>query len=182
MPRADFDEFVKRQHTVSAADKMAWGRQQRDEWLGYLDELYKQIEIFLKGYLTAGQARCEYSPIERSEESIGIYTAKQMVLIIGPQQIKFTPIGTLFIGTKGRVDVLGPAGEARLLLVNKKATSARSLFKVTARVGTTAPSQVSQPAEPIEWAWKIASNPPDLTFIDFTQEAFFDMILAVVNA
>jgi hypothetical protein len=182
MPTTDFDEFVKRQQTAA----IDWNKQ-RDEWLGYLDALYTQIESFLETYISAGQARCEYKEITLNEENIGSYTAKQMVLKIGGQQVKFTPIGTLLIAMKGRVDVRGRAGEARLFLVDKKATSARSLIRVTASVvrkgeKLPAPPPASQPTEPIEWAWKLASPPPDIAFIDLTQEAFFQMILEVANA
>jgi hypothetical protein len=45
-----------------------------------------------------------------------------MILKIGRQEIVMTPIGTLLIGAKGRVDVVGPAGRARLVLVNSQAS------------------------------------------------------------
>ena len=44
-----------------------------------------------------------------------------MILKIGRQEITMTPVGTLLIGAKGRVEVVGPAGRTRLLLVNSKA-------------------------------------------------------------
>jgi hypothetical protein len=178
-----FDEFVKRQQTTTPNEPPVDWAGQRDEWLRYLEGLYAQIESFLKTYLSAGQVRCEYRQINLNEDDIGSYTANQMVLHIGQQEITFTPVGTMLIGMKGRVDVLGTAGEARLFLVNKKATGPRSLIHVTMRrVGGTPPPPVSEPQAPIEWAWKIASRPPQMNFIDLTQEAFFEMILAVANA
>jgi hypothetical protein len=185
--KRDFDEFVKRkQAEKAAAASIDWGSQ-RDEWLNYLNALYAQIESFLEAYLSAGEAQCEYREIPLNEENIGSYTAKQMILKIGRQEVTFTPVGTLLIGMKGRVDVLGPAGKARLVLLDKKATNARSLIKVSVSVvgkGKTPPSPppVSQPLEPIEWAWKIVSRPPEMKFTDLTQEAFFEMILEVANA
>src|SRR3984893_15014471 len=109
---ADFAKFVKSQRSLaSAVDQIDWAGE-RDEWLRYLDELYAQIESFLEAYLSDGPVRCEYRQINLNEENIGSYTANQMVLHIGQQAVTFTPIGTMLIGTKGRVDVLGPAGEA----------------------------------------------------------------------
>ncbi len=186
MPKTDFDEFVKRQQAEKeAAASIDWGSQ-RDQWLNYLNALYAQIESFLEAYLSAGQAQCEYREIPLNEENIGSYTARQMFLKIGRQEVTFTPVGTLLIGTKGRVNVLGSAGESRLLLLDKKATNARSLIKVTVSVvgKGTPPSTppVSQPLEPIEWVWKIVSRPPEMKFTDLTQDAFFEMILEVANA
>jgi hypothetical protein len=186
MTKKDFDAFVKSQATQSGTEQVDWAKE-RDEWIGYLNRLYALIESLLESYRSAGEVQFEYRQISLNEPNIGSYFAKQMVLKFGRQEITFTPIGTLLIGTKGRVDVVGPAGGARLLLLNKKATSASSLIRVTVSVGGKShppephPPE-SQPTEPIEWTWKIASPPPQLKFIELTEETFFDMILAVVNA
>jgi hypothetical protein len=185
MPKTDFDEFVKRQQAEKKEAAFNWDSQ-RDEWLNYLNALYAQIESFLKSYLSAGEAQCEYRDWPLNEENIGSYTARQMILKIGRKEVTFTPVGTLLIGMKGRVDVLGPAGTARLALLDKKATSARSLIKVTVSVvgkgkAPPSPPSTSQPRQP-EWVWKIVSRPPEIKFTDLTQDAFFEMILAVANA
>ncbi|MGB6325131.1 MAG: hypothetical protein WBG11_04975, partial [Methylocella sp.] len=163
MPKTDFDEFVKRQQAEKKeAATINWDSE-RDKWLNYLNALYAQIESFLESYLSAGEAQCEYRDWPLNEENIGSYTARQMILKIGRQEVTFTPVGTLLIGMKGRVDVLGPAGNARLALLDKKATSARSLIKVTVNVvgKRKEPSPpMSPPQEPIEWVWKIVSRPP----------------------
>jgi len=172
MPRADFDEFVKRQQTVKAETASIDWNKERDEWLRNLEALYDQIESYLTPYRSAGQVDIGYRDIPLNEENIGSYMAREMILRIGLQEIIFTPRGTMFIGLKGRVDVRGQAGMSGLALVNKKTVGARKLLS---RPPATTPS------EPIEWVWKIATPPPQITFIDFTQETFFDMILAVSN-
>lgn len=185
MSKAQFDEFVNRQQAEKTqVASIDWNRQ-RDEWLTYLDVLYNQIESFLKTYLSAGTVQCEYREIQLIEENIGSYTAKQMILKFGAQEVIFKPIGTLLIGAKGRVDVFGPAGQARLFLLNRKATNARSLVQVTVSVvgkGKRPPSPVKEPSAPIEWVWKIVASPPEMKFTDLTQDTFFEMILEVVNA
>jgi hypothetical protein len=107
-----------------------------------------------------------------------------MILKIGSATVTFTPIGTMLIGTKGRVDVQGPLGNARLSLVNKRVTSARQLVQVTVRrPGDPPPAPASPEAiRQIEWAWKVITPPPEIKFIELTDETFFDMILAVANA
>ena len=96
----------------------------------------------------------------------------------------FTPIGTMLIGTKGRVDVQGPSGSTRLNLVNKQVTAARQLVQVTVmRPGDPPPAPPSPEAvKQIEWAWKLSTPPPEMKFIELTRETFLDMILAVANA
>jgi hypothetical protein len=69
-----------------------------------------------------------------------------MILKIGRQEITMTPVGTLLIGAKGGVEVVGPAGRTRLLLVSSKAS------------GPT--PAVETPPKKIKWAWKIATSAP----------------------
>jgi hypothetical protein len=187
MPSTDFDEFVIRQQIEKAATASIDWNQQRDDWLLSLSELYARIETYLQSYRAAGQAEIEYRDIPLNEANIGSYTAQLMVLRIGLQEIQFTPIGTLLIGSKGRVDVLGPAGTSRLVLIDKKATNARSLIHIKVTTGVISASKPppapppTMPSEPIEWTWKIVSRPPEMRFTELTQESFFEMILEVAN-
>src|SRR5580698_1625711 len=118
----DFEAFVKREQTAAAeAERVDWAKE-RDDWLGHLKELYDQTESFLAEYIKAGEIKVHYRDIELNEENIGSYRAQQMILKIGRQEITMTPVGALFFYTKGRVDVVGPAGRARLVLVDRAAS------------------------------------------------------------
>jgi hypothetical protein len=185
MSKTDFEAFVKRQQAEAKAEKESGfdPKQQLHQWLGYLDSLYKQIEGFLHTYLEGHTAKIALRDVQLNEEFIGTYTAPMLTLTIGRSTVTFTPIGTMLIGTKGRVDVKGPLGAARLLLLNKKVTNARQLIqvKVTINGAPPAPSPAEQAINQIEWAWKISTPPPEMKFMDLTQDAFFDMILAVAN-
>jgi hypothetical protein len=181
MSKSDFDDFVKRQQVQQ--DEAAFNSNQLDEWLSYLDALYKQIAIYLQDYTKSGAAQIEYRDIQLNEEFIGSYTARQMILKIGSATVTFTPIGTMLIGTKGRVDVQGPLGTKRLNLVNKQMTSGRQLVQVRVRMPGDPPLAPvsSEVVRQIEWAWKVNTPPPEMKFIELTDEVFFDLILAVAN-
>jgi hypothetical protein len=187
MPGTDFDEFVKRQQTVKAATASIDWKKERDEWLDYLKALYDRIESYLHSYRSAGQADIAYRDIPLIEENVGSYMAREMILRIGLQEILFTPKGTMFIGLKGRVDVRGPVGTSGLVLVNKKAVDAKSFINIQGASGVVGarrplrPSPAATPSEPVEWVWKVAMPPPQMRFTDLTQEAFFEMVLAVAN-
>jgi hypothetical protein len=189
MSRSDFDEFVRRQQSGSnqdAAPEAAFDAAvQLEEWRSYLDTLYKQITEFVAPYIENGSAHVEYRPIELIEDFSGPYHVREMLLKIGRSVIVFTPIGTMLIGMKGRVDVKGPAGTARLALINKKITSGSQLIQVRVTFAGEAPSPPPPSREAIrniEWSWKIISRPPEMKFTELTQEAFFDMVLSVANA
>jgi hypothetical protein len=181
MNNKTFDEFVKgQQENEAEAASVDWDKQ-RDEWLAHLDHLYSKIESFLSKYVSSGQIRYEYRPVELNEENIGSYSARQMVLRIGRQEVDLVPIGTLLVGSKGRVDVRGPAGRAQILLVDSKVSDPRSLIHVTVSVGGKVPPRPRKRTQEIEWEWKIVTRPPERRFIEITQQTFFDLILEVAN-
>ena len=175
---AEFGAFVKREQTAIAEEQVDWAKE-RQEWLGRLKELYERIESFLKGYIQAGEIKASYRDIELNEENIGSYSAAQMILKIGRQEITMTPVGTLLIGAKGRVEVVGPAGRTRLVLVNSE--SSGPTIKVSVHIGKTeAPPSETAPKE-TKWAWKIATSPPIIRYIDLTQESLFQALMEVAN-
>lgn len=182
MARTDFDKFVQRKNAEEEAVIAFDPKQQLNEWFRYLDDLYAQATRFLKSYIEGGTARIEFREIELNEEFSGPYIVRQLFIHIGNSTITLRPIGTMLIGSKGRVDVQGPRGAARLVLINKNVTHARQLI----RLRISRPGEPPSPPEPkpdqIEWAWKIATPPPEMQFTDLTEDSFFDMILSVADA
>ena len=176
----DFRAFVKREQTAAAeVERVDWAKE-RNDWLGHLRELYDQTESFLAEYIKTGEIKVNYRDIELNEENIGSYRAPEMILKIGRQEITMTPVGTLLIGAKGGVEVVGPAGRTRLLLVNSKASGPTAMVRVSigAKPGPTA---VETAPKKIKWAWKIATSPPTIRYIDLTQESLFQVLMEVAN-
>ncbi len=178
--KTDFGAFVKRQQSKAAQDKKVDWAKERDNWLAHLKGLYDQTEFFLAEYVKTGEIKLRYRDIELNEENIGSYRARQMILRIGPQEITMTPVGTLLIGAKGRVDVVGPAGRTRLVLVNSEASG--PVIKVTVSIGgrPETPAPVAAPNK-IKWAWKIATSPPAIRYIELTEDSLFSALMEVVN-
>ncbi len=176
----DFDAFVKRQQPSAAETKpVDWARK-RDEWLQQLKELYEQIESFLTEYIERGEIRRAYRDIALNEEYIGSYDARQMILNIGRQEITLTPIGTLLVGAKGRVDVAGPAGRTRLVLVESDASA--PLIRVSVSVGTgPTPPEPESTSKAIKWKWKIVTSPPAIRYIELTRDSLFQVLMEVTN-
>jgi hypothetical protein len=181
MDTREFDEFVKRQQEAAAGVASVDWDGERKEWLDYLNKLYKKVESLLHKYVSAGQIQLGYRTVELNEENIGSYVAKQMVLKIGPKSVILEPIGTLLVGSKGRVDILGPAGKAQLLLVDSKASGPASLIHVTVGVDWKLPSAPAKSKREIEWEWKIVTRPPERRFIKITQQSLFQLIMEVAN-
>ena len=183
MHSKDFDEYVRRQVEAPPAGPPVDWNKQRDEWLGYLNRLYEQVESFLGKYVSARQIRFQYQTIELNEEQIGSYSARQMVLRIGKQEVRLVPIGTLLIGLKGRVDVVGSSGKAQIVLVDSDPRSLLPEPGFRYDKSPKPPVKVSMLPAPlkIQWEWKILTRPPERRFIDLTQESFFDLIMEVAH-
>jgi len=180
-PNAEFDAFVKSQQPTEPERKSIDWANERDTWLRDLNELYKTIESFLAKYISDGTITREYREIQLNEENIGSYTARRMILRIGRQEITLTPVGTLLIGARGRVDVVGPAGRTRFVLVDSKAS--RPQIKMSVQIGGKPPKETPKETllKEIKWAWKIATSPPTIQYIELTQDSVFQALMEVAN-
>jgi hypothetical protein len=176
----DFDAFVKRQQALaSEAAQHDWAKE-RDEWLDRLNELYTNIEDYLGNYIRDGAVSCNYRDISLTEEDLGCYQAREMVIKIGLQQITLKPLGTMFIGTKGLVEVVGVAGDAMLTLVNSKLS--RRMIKIRTAFGgkIELPGQNIEPTQ-ISWSWKIQTKPPQIEYVELTKDSFLNLLMEVSN-
>ena len=174
----EFNEFVnRRSRQVESAPAVDWDKR-RDDWLRDVETLYSRVESMLSEYLSDGRIEKAYEPITINEERLGSYGTRKLMLRIGLDEIEFVPVGTVIFGAWGRVDLVGPAGRAKLVLVERKATSAR--LKVTI-VDPDKPVERSPPAPREEWDWKIAGSPPYMTLTDLTAETLRGAILEVAN-
>jgi hypothetical protein len=178
-PSGEFDAFVKGQQPAEPDDGPVNWEQERTEWLRHLNELYEKIESFLAKYIESGEIKRDYREIPLNEENIGSYTAREMILRIGRQEVTLTPIGTLLIGVKGRVDVVGPAGQGRFVLVDSAAV--RPQVKVTVSIGGKANASRQEAPPKAKWAWKIATSPPIIQYIELTPESLFQTLMEVAN-
>jgi hypothetical protein len=174
--KSDFDAFVKAQQKSAQDAEIDWNKE-RDEWLAHLDTLYKRIEDLLGDYVKSGQILLRYHDVQLNEEDFGTYSARRLIIKIGGKEIVLEPIGTLLIGTKGRVDVTGPAGSTRIMLVDKGASRPRA--KVTVQIDSKRPPVLGPPDKPANWIWKLVTSPPTVRYIDLTEDSLFRALLEV---
>jgi hypothetical protein len=172
----NFDDFVNQQ--VSEANNIDW-QKRIDEWKSDLEDLYKMVKDFIKEYLLAEKMALFIEPMMITEEYVGQYDVYALIIKIGKNNIRLEPIGTLIIGAKGRVDMIGPTGKVRLVLVDKNS----SVPKLKVRVNIKGESFVPEERVPskIEWEWKIITSLPVIKYIDLNQKSFFDAILEVAH-
>lgn len=184
MANNSFDDFVRReQQAVKVTDEQPVDWQaEKTTWLRHLEELFTQVNEYLKSYVDAGQIAIDYRPIELSEDYIGRYWAKEMVITIGSKTIKLEPIGTLIVGSKGRVEVAGPLARAQLLLLDSRVTSMSQLIHVSVSINGALPSPPppEPPSEP-KWVWRIVTRPPRREIIEINKDNFLNLLLEISN-
>jgi hypothetical protein len=179
-----FDEFVKKQIESSEADSGGLSlEREKAIWLEKLEQLYSLVRQSLSKYLGDGSIRLEFSDITLQEEQLGSYTVKEAHVAMGRQVVKLTPLGTFLLGARGRVDMTGPRGIARFVVVPPGARAPQVII-TAAVLGATAPPAPpikSKTAAPETWVWKIATQPPRVTYVELTEESFREALMKVVN-
>jgi hypothetical protein len=103
-----------------------------------------------------------------------------MAIFLGSDKVILEPIGTLVIGARGRVDMIGPAGTAKFILTGKHANGTRISFGITGENKVAMQARI-EPAAADELVWKLATPPPKVRFIELKPETFFSALTEVVN-
>lgn len=169
--RKSFADFVT-EKPVENSQKKFDPERQIQQWQNYLETLYTTIEEFLKEFIEAGQAEFKRKPLPFQEESLGAYVADSGVLRVGQYKYILQPKGTMLIGSKGRVDIIGPKGTRFVALITGDGP------KVTVTVSTGDSPVLAQKAESRpEWRWAIISERPPYKYTDFTKENFEELLM-----
>lgn len=176
--KTKFDEFVAKQSSEPLVSEIDWSIK-RDEWLQHIDIFYVNLKSYLNEYVTAGKIKVNYGKKKIVEEYIGEYEAITAMIYLGKNQVKLEPIGTNLIGAKGRIDMIGPNGTVRFVLVDKNASFPRISVRIWID-GEDRPPEVDKPPA-MEWVWKISTPPPRIKYIELNSESFFDAFMEVAN-
>jgi len=178
MSNNSFDEFIEKQSSSGQEIEIDWSKK-LNEWEKYLSNFYGLVEDFLKPYVESGKLKIQKSDIELQEEYIGAYTAQELLIRIGKNDILLKPIGTNLIAAKGRVDMIGPKGQVKFLLVPKESSGPKIGIRILVEGESSAPED--KPAIVTEWAWKIATPPPRISYVELEPESFQSALMEVVN-
>jgi len=178
MSNKSFEDFIEEQNSVAEEVEIDWG-EKLNEWKQYLTEFYQTVESFLKPYICDNKLSLDRTDISIDEEYIGQYTVQQLKIRLGKMEIILKPIGTNLIAAKGRVDMIGPSGQVKFVLVPRDSSEP----KVSVRVWTEGEERPKQEENPpiTEWAWKIATSPPRISYIELETESFQSALMEVAN-
>jgi hypothetical protein len=84
-------------------------REQRDEWLKAIENLYDQVKSWLKEAKAEGLVDYKEGDTAITESTLGTYDAPVLQLFFGERILSVRPVGRFVFAAKGRIDmVLGP--------------------------------------------------------------------------
>lgn len=172
MGKKDFEEFLAKERENTNALRDIDRDKRKKEWIEYLEKFYQQIEGFLKEYIESEDISREYKETDLNDEMLGNYSVNTMHIRIRGRDVILEPVGTYVIGARGRVDMRGPGGTVRFVLIGWDVI----------RVGN-GPKQGQEPDGNMdEWVWKIATPPPRIRYLDLNADSFLDALMEVINA
>ena len=179
MTNRSFDDFVDRQ-TAEAEEPQVDLAARLEEWQRHLTDFYGTVEGHLSKYVKETKVSLDYAEKEIHEDQLGTYRVKVLTVSIGRSYIRFDPIGTILVAAKGRVDMIGPNGTVTFVLVPADSTGPK--IKVTIRTEGEEAPETPPSAQPTEWAWRIATQPPRIRYIPIEEESLFEAIMEVSDA
>lgn len=181
MSKKEFDSFLKTEERTKKP-AIDWNIEKK-KWLAYLDVLFSDVKKWLKEYVDTKQVNLEFKDLEIYEEPLGAYKVKSLKISIGDKIAQLTPIGTILLGTRGRVDLSGRSGTVKFILAGKNSTGPKIEVKILAskEEKQDAKNKKSELQPQIDWVWKITSNPPRIEYTELNQDTFLQCLLEVIK-
>jgi hypothetical protein len=179
MSRHEFESFLKRhaEEEVTEKERVDWNKR-KNEWVKNITAFHQMVIGWLKDYAQQGKVIITAVPTTVNEEPIGTYRTQALVLKIANREVRLSPVGTLLIGARGRIDMESGPGRVTLVLVDEKSKGPLA----RARVFADKPSKSKEIDDTeISWTWKIATPPPSIRYIPLNEESFFDALMELIN-
>ncbi len=175
MKNKTFAEFVTK-HTDGSQAVSFDAEREISEWKAALRDLYALVDQFVAPYKEAGNVQLELTPLSITEESLGTYTVEKGLLRVGDAKYILNPVGTMLIGSKGRVDLLGPVGNSMLALVKGSGPQIRVTVGNEPHAVDTSLASKDRP-----WKWKIISNKPPYTYTELNEDNFLSLLMRLAG-
>lgn len=120
MPPITLEELLrKKQETerTSPKNEIDWeGR--RDAWLERINELFGDIEQWLKSLIDNRLLEISRTQFNLHEQYIGSYSVPKLEILASTDRISLSPVATLIVGSYGRIDMNGPKGRKLMLVLS----------------------------------------------------------------
>lgn len=173
----DFDQFLREQNAEKAERGNLVDR--KAQWLEKIQILYATVQEILFPYIERGAMGVRVSSMELREELLGSYEVPSLNIDLGNSSVRFVPVGTILLGSPGRVDLVGPHGNVRFVLTLPDADRP-ILVGSTASEGAR-PDKQPKPMDLAAYVWKVSTSPPLIRYSALDPEALQSAIMDVAR-
>lgn len=178
MSKKDFENLVNN-YQQQPEKKVDW-EAEKNQWLDYIKQFYSSIESWLKPYADQNKLSFSYTTSHFIEDNIGPYDANVMNINFAGRQVAVKPIGTLLIGTKGRIDMEGPRGRVQFILADKDSKGPKITVRTVMIDDKPLAPQIQERAP--NWTWKLVRrDSARITYDDFNENNFFSALMEIAN-
>jgi len=116
MTTQSLTDFFRDKRAHAGGENVDWEKK-RVEWVASVDELYELVVgQYLATAIANGSVAVSYRPKAITEDFVGTYEVRELVLHVGAETVVFSPKGANIVGAAGRIDLQGEMGEATLVL------------------------------------------------------------------
>lgn len=175
MTRKKFDEFVDQQ-IASTNVAMEHRDQLFQSWCHSVRSFYDRVDRFLADYVSSGRVQLSYGIKSMHEPILGDYELEALEIKLGSQVLLLEPIGCRIVGAYGRIDLKGPYGQVRFLLLEPGISSPKGRAHIQDMKETFFVREAVGQLE-----WKIATKPPEIRYIELNADTFFDAVMEVAS-
>ena len=137
-----------------------------NEWRDYLRQLYDFAASALATHVESEEVTISYGKKILSEQALGSYEVPTMKIQFAGHEVMLDPIGTMFIGSKGRVEMSGSNSMVALMLIRKRTKQ---------EIATDTSGDESK----VEWIWTIWKEPLSKAPVLLSKDAFLDALAEV---
>ena len=172
-----FDDFVKKQNEKTKPVPAFNPQERIDTFKKHVNEFYNLVcNDWLKDNIQKGLIETKHRQIQIYEESLGNYEIDSLDIHIGNVVINFRPIGTILIGTRGRIDMNYRSRSRMFVLTgeNIKSPSAHIVISVN---GEKPRKQKDSGRE----VWKFVDRRGMMSYVSLNAEVFQEIIMGLIN-
>ena len=184
MGKSSFREFVEREKKIDLQVKEVNWEEKKQLYLSRVDDLYKNIEAFLREFIESKAVRIERNAVNIDEEYIGEYDVPVLDIYLYNKHAALIPAGTNMIGSPGRVDLVCDYDVRRIILADKNEDKPQ-IFRAISHTEEEKEQAKKRGEEWIrrkrDYVWKFITDPPEIRYIDLTEDSFFNSLQEVLG-
>lgn len=137
-----------------------------------VEYFYSQIKTWLRPLVDTGKLSIVQEEISLTEDSLGTYPINRMIISFGKFHIELRPIGTILIGTPGRIDMVYNGRIQKFILILENIHNAGQIEKV---------KKVDKNKKAM-FVWKYISDEEQNIYEIVEKHSFETLLVNLINA